>query len=270
MRLVSILRGSLMPALLLVVWEILSKAGVFSSAFLPSPVAVAIRWVEAMRPLQPFNPADSSYLAWIVSGEFPHDAAASLSRVLIGFAIGGGLALPLGLLMGTSRSIYNLMNPLVQFLRPIPPIAYIPLAIVWFGLGNPPALFLIALGSFFPVLVNTIAGVRQVDSIYLRAARNLGADSFTIFRRVLLPAASPFILAGARIGIGTAFIVVIVAEMIAVSDGLGYRILEAREYLWSDKIIAGMVTIGALGLMIDTFASRLNDYLLRWHRGIEH
>jgi len=267
-RLSSVLRGAIMPVLVVIIWEILSRAGVFSAAFLPSPLAVAARWVQAMQPLQPFNPSESSYLVWLVSGEFPHDAAASLSRVLSGFAIGAGLALPLGLLMGTSQRIYTLMNPLVQILRPIPPIAYIPLAIVWFGLGNAPALFLIALGSFFPVLVNTIDGVRQVDSIYLRAARNLGASSMTIFRRVILPASSPFILAGARIGIGTAFIVVIVAEMIAVSDGLGYRILEAREYLWSDKIIAGMLTIGALGLLIDTFASRLNDYLLRWHRGI--
>ena len=257
-----------MPVLVLLVWEALSKAGLFTPVFLPPPTAVAVKWLQAMQPLQPYNPAESSYFAWIFSGEFPHDAVASLSRVLTGFAIGAGLALPLGLLMGTSKRIYDLMNPLVQILRPIPPIAYIPLAIVWFGLGNAPALFLIALGSFFPVLVNTIAGVRQVDAIYLRAARNLGAGSGTIFRRIILPAASPYILAGARIGIGTAFIVVIVAEMIAVSDGLGYRILEAREYLWSDKIIAGMLTIGALGLLIDTFASRLNDHLLRWHRGI--
>lgn len=269
MALPSFVRGAIMPILVLIVWELFSRAGVFTPAFLPPPSAVAVRWAQAMQPLQAFNPAESSYLVWLVSGEFPHDAVASLSRVLTGFVIGGGLALPLGLLMGTSHRVYALMNPLVQILRPIPPIAYIPLAIVWFGLGNAPALFLIALGSFFPVLVNTIAGVRQVDSIYLRAARNLGAGEGTIFRRVILPAASPFVLAGARIGIGTAFIVVIVAEMIAVSDGLGYRILEAREYLWSDKIIAGMLTIGALGLMIDTLASRLNDHLLRWHRGIE-
>lgn len=270
MQIKSLLRGALMPALVLVVWELLSRAGVFTPAFLPPPSAVAVRWLQAVQPLQPFNSKESSYIAWLFSGEFPHDAVASLTRVLLGFAIGAGLALPLGLLMGTSQRIYTLMNPLIQILRPIPPIAYIPLAIVWFGLGNAPALFLIALGSFFPVLVNTIAGVRQVDSIYLRAARNLGASRSVIFRRVILPAASPFILAGARIGIGTAFIVVIVAEMIAVSDGLGYRILEAREYLWSDKIIAGMLTIGALGLLIDTLASRLNDHLLRWHRGLDN
>lgn len=157
----------------------------------------------------------------------------------------------------------------MQILRPIPPIAYIPLAILWFGLGNPPSFFLIAIGAFFPVLMNTIAGVRHVDGIYIRAARSLGASRMTIFRRVILPAATPYILSGARIGIGTAFIVVIVAEMIAVNNGLGFRILEAREYFWSDKIIAGMLTIGALGLIIDMGVSRLNNHLLRWHRGLE-
>ena len=168
------------------------------------------------------------------------DAASSL-----GFVIGAGLALPLGLLMGAGPARLRAASTrCVQVLRPIPPIAYIPLAILWFGLGNPPAVFLIAIGAFFPVLMNTIAGVRHVDAIYLRAARNLGAGRVTIFRRVILPAAMPYILTGVRIGIGTAFIVVIVAEMIAVNDGLGYRILEAREYFWSDKIIAGMITIG--------------------------
>ncbi|RZK93703.1 MAG: ABC transporter permease [Methylobacterium sp.] len=268
MRLSS-LRGALVPVGLLVLWEILSRVGVFSPIVLPPPSAVAVKWYAGLLPALPYEPGQESYLAWIFSGEMPHDAVSSLTRVLAGFAIGAGLAVPTGLVLGTSDRLYALFNPLLQVLRPIPPIAYIPLAIVWFGLGNPPALFLIALGTFFPVLVNTIAGVRQVDSIYIRAARNLGANSWTMFRRVILPAASPYVLAGMRIGIGTAFIVVIVAEMIAVSDGLGYRILEAREYMWSDKIIGGMLTIGILGLIIDGAMSRLNDHLLRWHRGLE-
>ena len=263
------LRGAIVPIALLVLWEILSRLGVFSAVVLPPPSSVAVKWVSGMVPALPHDPAQESYLSWLFSGEMPHDAVASLARVLTGFCIGAGLAVPVGLLLGTSDRLFSLFNPLLEILRPIPPIAYIPLAIVWFGLGNPPALFLIALGTFFPVLVNTIAGVRQVDSIYIRAARNLGAKPWTMFRRVILPAASPFVLAGMRIGIGTAFIVVIVAEMTAVSDGLGYRILEAREYMWSDKIIGGMLTIGILGLIIDGAMSRLNDHLLRWHRGLE-
>ncbi len=240
------------PVVLLAIWEGLARGGVINPLILPSPSKVLLKWIEYAR-----------------SGELPRDAMSSLYRVVVGFLIGAGLALPLGLLMGAFDGVYKLANPLLQILRPIPPIAYIPLAILWFGLGNPPAFFLIALGAFFPVLVNTIAGVRQVDAIYVRAARNLGASGFTLFRRILLPAAMPQILTGVRVGFGVAFIVVIVAEMIAVNNGLGYRILEAREFFWSDKIIAGMITIGLLGLGIDTLLSRLSDYLLRWHRGLE-
>jgi NitT/TauT family transport system permease protein len=262
-RLASLATRLLVPAALVALWELCARAGVVSAVVLPAPSAVAARWLAAVRP----GPREGmSLLAWLFSGELLRDAAASLFRVLAGFLLGAALALPIGLAMGASRRAYALLNPLLQVLRPIPPIAFIPLAILWFGLGNPPAIFLIAIGAFFPVLMNTIAGVRNVDAIYLRAARNLGASGGTMFRRVILPAAMPYVLTGMRVGIGTAFIVVIVSEMIAVNDGLGYRILEAREFMWSDKIIAGMLTIGLLGLGIDTGMSRLNNHLLRWQR----
>ena len=258
------------PVAVLLFWELLSVSGIFRPQVLPSPVAVAVRWFAYLAPTEAYNPKTYSWISWALSGELLSDTLASLGRVVVGCLIGGGLALPLGLLMGGSRRINRAFNPPLQFLRPIPPIAYIPLAILWFGLGNPPALFLIAIGAFFPVLINTIVGVRNVDSIYLRAALNLGADRLTVFRRIMVPAAMPYILAGARIGIGTGFICVIVAEMIAVNSGLGYRILEAREYLWSDKVIAGMFTIGLLGLGIDLCMNRLSTWLLRWHRGQEN
>jgi NitT/TauT family transport system permease protein len=248
-----IIRGTIVPLLVIMVWELLCRAGFVSPIILPAPSAIFLRWLE-----------------WLRSGELLVDAGGSLFRVGAGFSLGAGLALPLGLFMGASPRVYDVFNPLLQLLRPIPPIAWIPMSILWFGLGNPPAIFLISLGAFFPVLMNTIAGVRNVDAIFLLAARNLGAGSGTIFRRVILPAATPYILAGVRIGIGTAFIVVIVSEMIAVNNGLGYRILEAREYMWSDKIIAGMVTIGLLGLAIDLLMNLLNNYLLRWHRGLDN
>lgn len=269
-QIVGVLYGALVPIVLLALWQGLSANGIVDPKILPSPVSVLVKWVEYLSPSAPFDPEKSSYLAWLVSGELIGDASSSLYRVASGFMIGMGLALPLGLMMGANDAIYRLFNPLIQVLRPIPPIAFIPLSILWFGLGNPPAIFLIAIGAFFPVLMNTIAGVRQVDGIYIRAARSLGAGQWTMFRRVMLPAAMPYILAGMRIGIGTAFIVVIVSEMIAVNNGLGYRILEAREFFWSDKIIAGMITIGLLGLAIDTGMSRLNSRLLKWHRGIDN
>jgi NitT/TauT family transport system permease protein len=266
---VRLARSLVVPAIAVAAWELLCRSGFFSPLVLPAPSQVVRRWIAYLLPMEAYDPARASWLAWIFSGELPHDAATSLMRIAVGFAIGAGLALPLGLLMGAKPAIYELMNPLLQVLRPIPPIAFIPLAILWFGLGNPPAFFLISLGAFFPVLMNTIAGVRNVDAIYIRAAKNLGAGDWTLFRRVMVPAAMPYILTGVRVDIGVAFIVVIVAEMIAVNAGLGYRILEAREYFWSDKIIAGMITIGLCGLSIDFGMNRLNGWLLRWHRGME-
>jgi NitT/TauT family transport system permease protein len=248
----AVFRAAIVPLIAIAVWEGLARAGIINPMILPSPSRVLLRWIDYLK-----------------SGELTADAASSLYRVAMGFLIGTGLALPIGLAMGASRSVYAYLNPLVQVLRPIPPIAFVPLAILWFGLGNPPAFFLISLGAFFPVLMNTIAGVRSVDAIYIRAARNLGAGKRALFFRIMLPAAMPHILSGIRVGFGVAFIVVIVAEMIAVNNGLGYRILEAREYFWSDKIIAGMITIGILGLAIDFGLARLSDYLLRWHRGLE-
>ena len=268
-RAAAIARSIAVPLLVLAGWEAIARAGWVSAIVLPSPSQVFLRWVAYARPLAPYDPAEGSWLAWAFSGELPRDAVASVVRIAVGFAIGAGLALPLGLLMGAKPRLYELFNPLVQLVRPIPPIAFIPLSILWFGLGNPPAFFLICLGAFFPVLMNTIAGVRNVDAIYLRAARNLGASEWTVFRRVMVPAAMPYVLTGVRVGIGVAFICVIVAEMIAVNSGLGYRILEAREYFWSDKVIAGMISIGLAGLGIDYAMSRLNARLLRWHRGLE-
>lgn len=263
--------GMVVPLLAIALWQWVAANGWVHPQVLPAPLDVWRKWVEYLLPLAPYAEyTEGGWFAWALSGELPMDIWASMVRVVLGFAIGAGLALPLGLAMGASPTVYAWMNPFVQILRPIPPIAYIPLAILWFGLGNPPAVFLIALGAFFPVLMNTIAGVRHVDGIYLRAARNLGAGGATMFLRVILPAAVPYILSGVRIGIGTAFIVVIVSEMIAVNNGLGFRILEAREYFWSDKIIAGMITIGLLGLAIDVAMNRLNNHLLRWHRGLEH
>jgi NitT/TauT family transport system permease protein len=276
--------GLLVPAVVLLLWHLLSdpqirtwpalkESGIAAllppPQALPPPLKVLNRWLEYASPREQFDPHKTNFIQWLLSGELPSDALASLSRVLIGFAIGTLLALPLGLFMGVNATVFRLFNPTIEILRPIPPIAYIPLAMLWFGLGNPPAYFLISLGAFFPVLINTISGVRNVDSIFIRAAQNLGAGGLTMFWRIILPAATPHILTGVRVGLGVAFIVVIVAEMIAVNSGVGYRILEAREYTYTDKVIAGMFTIGLLGLGLDLIVSRINNYLLRWHRGLE-
>jgi NitT/TauT family transport system permease protein len=158
--------GLVVPIAAIAIWQWVAVQGWVNENILPSPLQVWRKWVVYLLPLQDFaaysagNGDGSSWLGWAFSGELIHDSLGSLYRVVVGFAVGAGLALPLGLAMGASRVVYAWMNPLVQLLRPIPPIAYIPLSILWFGLGNPPAVFLIALGAFFPVLMNTIAGVR--------------------------------------------------------------------------------------------------------------
>ncbi len=258
----------LVPVILILLWQGICMLGWVNPLKLPSPLAVAQRWGQYLMPVEAYT-GSGNWLSWAFSGELIRDAAGSMYRVVVGFVVGAGLALPLGLAMGASQRIYGKMYVLVQMLRPIPPSAYTPLAMLWFGLGNPPAVFMISIAAFFPVLINTIVGVRQVDSIYLRAARNLGVNHFTMFVRVMLPAATPYILAGLRIAIGAAFMIVIVSELVAVPDGLGFRIHEAREYSWTDKVMAGMFTIGLIGLALDMAMNKLNNHLLRWHRGLE-
>lgn len=142
-------QGFLLPIALLVVWQWLSTMSIVNPKILPAPTAVLAKWWEYLLPFETYDPTKSSYLAWIFSGELIHDAYASLYRVVVGFLIGAVLALPLGLMMGASDRVYKLFNPLIQIFRPIPPIAFIPLSILWFGLGNPPAIFLIVIGAFF-------------------------------------------------------------------------------------------------------------------------
>lgn len=139
--------GMVVPALVIALWQAVAMLGWVNPQVLPSPLAVVEKWIAYLLPLQPYDPAASGWLAWAVSGELITDSIGSLYRVVVGFVIGAGLALPIGLAMGANPKVYDWLNPLVQLLRPIPPIAYIPLSILWFGLGNPPAVFLIALGD---------------------------------------------------------------------------------------------------------------------------
>ena len=183
---------------------------------------------------------------------------ASLFRVTYGYLLAAVLAIPIGMLMGWFATAHALLNPLVQGLRPISPIAWIPLAILWFGVGDLSPIFLIFLSSFFPMVVGTTAGVMTIDRKLLRAASNFECTGFRLFRSVVLPAALPQILTGMRIGLGVAWLVVVAAEMIAVNSGLGYLIIDSRNagnrY---DLVVAGMVTIGAFGFLLDGLMRKL-------------
>ena len=177
---------------------------------------------------------------------------ASLFRVGTGFTLAMLVAVPLGLWMGWVRGAYATLNPIFQMLRPISPIAWIPIAILWFGVGNVSPIFLIFISSVFPMIVQTVAGVHTIEQRYLRAAANFGVSRRTLFRQVVIPAVLPQIIVGMRIGLGVAWLVVVAAEMIALRSGLGYLIIDSRNagnrY---DLVIAGMIIIGLIGLMLD-------------------
>ena len=193
-----------------------------------------------------------------VDGLLVKHVVASLFRVTYGYLLAAALAIPIGMLMGWFATAHALLNPLVQGLRPISPIAWIPLAILWFGVGDLSPIFLIFLSSFFPMVVGTAAGVMTIDRKFLRAARNFEFTGFRLLRSVVLPAALPQILTGMRIGLGVAWLVVVAAEMIAVNSGLGYLIIDSRNagnrY---DLVVAGMVTIGVIGFLLDGLMRKL-------------
>jgi len=183
---------------------------------------------------------------------------ASLFRVTWGFGLAVAVGVPFGLFLGWFRPGYQAFNPLIQILRPISPIAWIPLAILWFGVSDAAPVFLIFLASVFPITVSATAAVQGIQPVYLRAARNFGLGRVQLFSRVILPAALPQILTGIRIALGVAWLVVVAAEMIAVNSGLGYLIIDARNAgKRYDLVVAGMVVIGLIGLALDMLVRRL-------------
>src|SRR5215475_1864200 len=190
---------------------------------------------------------------------------ASLMRVAAGFGLAVCIAIPLGLWMGWVDGAYQTLNPIFQILRPISPIAWIPIAILWFGVGDASPIYLIFISSVFPMIVQTTVGVHTIEKRYLRAAENFGVSRSTLFKQVVIPAVLPQVLVGMRIGLGVAWLVVVAAEMIALRSGLGYMIMDSRNagnrY---DLVIAGMIIIGLIGLSLDGLMRLLEG--MRWVR----
>ena len=218
------------------------------SAIFPTPWAVVTGTLELAR-----------------DGTLWEHIGASLMRVGAGFGLAVALAIPLGLWMGWVHGAFVTLNPLFQIMRPISPIAWIPIAILWFGVGNASPIFLIFIASVFPMIVQTTVGVHTIDKRYLRAAENFGVSRATLFKQVVIPAVLPQVLVGMRIGLGVAWLVVVAAEMIALRSGLGYMIMDSRNagnrY---DLVIAGMIIIGVIGLSLDSSMRRLER--IRWVR----
>jgi NitT/TauT family transport system permease protein len=198
------------------------------------------------------------------------DIADSLRRVALGFGLAALIGIPLGLTLGWYPSLNQIVNPVIQILRPISPLAWIPVAIIFFGVGERPAVFLIFLSSFFPILVACVSGVSNVPLIYRRAARNFGLSPAQILSRVIFPAAMPQIIIGLRIALGVAWLVVVAAEMIAVDSGLGFLVIDSRNSgKRYDLVVAAMLIIGLIGLILDFCMRRLERIRsVRW--GFRH
>lgn len=238
----NVLLPGAVAMLLLAAWQMavhLSGTDLF-----PGPIAVLAGIVEL---------ADKGLLLKYV--------VASLFRVTIGFALALVVGIPTGLLLGWFDRAYVAFNPVIQALRPISPIAWIPIAILWFGVTDAAPIYLIFLASVFPITVSAIAAVHNLHPVYLRAARNFELSGLELFRRVVLPAALPQIITGVRIALGVAWLVVVAAEMIAVTSGLGFLIIDARNAgKRYDLVVAGMVLIGAIGLVLDLLVRRLERF----------
>ncbi|MEV4836877.1 ABC transporter permease [Nonomuraea sp. NPDC049486] len=212
-------------------WTALSMSGITG---LTGPVEVAARGVEL-----------------VADGTLTNDMLASLRRVFTGFALGTLLAIPVGFLMGWYATARALIEPYVQFFRTIPPLAIIPLAILLMGIGETPKVFVIFLAAFLSSVVSTFQGVLDVDKTLINAARVLGASDRTIFLKVVVPASTPFIIVGMRIGLGAAWGTLVAAELIAAQEGLGYRMQQAQLYYDLPTIFVGLISIGVLGLIMD-------------------
>ncbi len=192
------------------------------------------------------------------------DALASLGRVMTGFCLGLIVAIPVGFLMGWYRIARGIIEPYVQFFRTIPPLAIIPLAIVTMGIDETPKIFVIFLAAFLSSVVATYQGVISVDKTLINAARVLGAGDFTIFRRVIIPASTPYIMVGVRVGLGSSWATVVAAELIAAQSGLGYRMQQAQLYYDLPTIFVSLIAIGILGLLMDRIVMMADRILTAW------
>lgn len=245
-------KASLPPLIVLVLivalWWSLSLLNVFPSSLFPSPPDVVRGFVEE-----------------IGSGRLPNDIIASLFRVFIGFTLAATTGVPLGLVLGQRALFRQALLPLINFFRSLSPLAWIPFAILWFGIGDLPAIFLIFMASFFPIVLATAAAVAGIPAIYFRVAQDYGLSGSRLLREVTLPAILPQVITALRVTAGVAWLVVVAAEMIAGRDGLGFAIWDARNGLRMDLLVVGMVVIGAIGVVVDRLLVRLMDLpSVRW------
>ncbi|MGI4847239.1 MAG: aliphatic sulfonate ABC transporter permease SsuC [Janthinobacterium lividum] len=238
----------LVPALLLLGWQVAAQMGWLSSRILPEPLAIG-----------------KAFYALAASGELWMHGQKSLVRAVQGFAVGAGLGLLLGLLTGSFKTAETLLDTTLQMIRNIPALALIPLVILWFGIDEASKLFLVAIGVFFPVYLNTFHGIRSVDRGLIEMARSFGLSGWPLYRDVILPGALPSILVGVRFSLGLVWVLLIVAETISAQSGIGYMTMNAREFLQTDVVLVGILLYALLGKLANVLSRALEQYFLRWN-----
>lgn len=252
-RLLKVALGAIFPVFLLLAWHfgvVLSETRLIP---LPSQVAVMM-WDFAFGGVY-----DDAF-----SASLPIHFWVSIQRVYGGFFLAVAIAVPLGLMIGRFRFLQTMLDPTLSLLRPVPVTAWLPLSMIFFGLGPRSAIFLVFLGAFYPILLNTVFGVKSVDSKLFESAAMLGCKGSQLFRSVVLPAATPQIFNGLRLGLGFAWILIVVGEMTGVPEGLGAVIMDGRTLSRTDLVITGMIIIGITGFVSDRLIVLLNNYLLKW------
>jgi len=245
------------PLALLIVWWAVVALGFFPRTVLPSPFRVAV----ALEDWAFGNPDSGPY-----SGTLWDAIWASTGRVMAGFAVAACLGVLIGVPAGFFKTLGRILDPLIHLLRPIPVTAWVPLSLVFWGFNFKGAVFLIALGSFFPIVVNTIEGVRGASRNLLRVGNMLGASRFAMLRLFVFPASLPAIFVGLRLGMGLSWVLVIVAELLSVKSGIGYSLLDAYSFNRYDVVIAAMIVLGLTGFISDRILMLVQSVMLRWHR----
>ncbi len=232
-------------------WQAVSMAGVFPAFALPSPVAVWQSFVAVLR-----HGYGGQSLA--------SDILISCFRIVIGFVGAIAIGVPVGLLMSRNKVVFDIIDPLLQFVRPVPPLAYIPLLVVWFGIGELPKAILILVGTIPVIIIGTMSGVKSTPPLRISVARTLGATNAQIFRKVVLPSALPEIFTAMRVGIGVAWTCLVAAELIAASSGLGWLVQFAGQALQVSIVIVGIVIIGLIGYAMELVIRKIEDVIVPW------
>lgn len=241
------------PILLLIIWQLTASLGILRSHILPAPSAVFLSFWQLLQ-----------------SGELWQHVKVSAGRAALGLGIGGGLGLVLGLLNGSSQFAAALLDSTLQMIRNIPALAMIPLVILWFGIDESAKLFLVAIGVFFPIYINTYHGIRAVDPNLIEMGKSYGLTRFQLYKNIILPSALPSILVGLRFSLGLVWVLLIVAETISAQSGIGFMTMNAREFLQTDIVLVGILMYALLGKVADKIAVLLEKHLLRWHPGYQH